>query len=77
MPWALTLSDDERGEEEEVAHQLCGQLVQEPAGDGSVQHRVLILHHIDQRHGRRANHLGGALDLNKHRQGCCTISDMS
>ena len=60
---ALTLGDDEGGVEQEVAHQLGGQLVEEAAGDGPVQNGVLILHHVNQRDRRRARLLGHALDL--------------
>lgn len=45
----LTLGDDQRRVEEEISHQLSRQLVEEPAGDGSVEQHVLVLHHIHQR----------------------------
>lgn len=44
----LTLSDDQRGEEEKVAHQLGSELVKETAGHSTVQRSATIPHHIHQ-----------------------------
>lgn len=60
---SLTLGDDHRWVEEKVSHQLRGQLVEEAAGDRPIENGFLVLHHIDQRDGRRARLLGHALDL--------------
>lgn len=62
----LTLGDDQRWVEEEVSHQLGRQLVEEAAGDGPVEEHVLVLHHVHQRHRRRALILGHTLDLHTH-----------
>jgi len=44
----LTLSDDKRGEEEEVAHQLGSELVKESAGHSTVQRSAAVPHNIHQ-----------------------------
>jgi len=44
----LTLSDDQRGEEEEVAHQLGSELVKESAGHSTVQRSAAVPHNIHQ-----------------------------
>lgn len=74
----LTLGDDQRRVEQEVAHQLGGQLVEEAAGDCPVEYGILILHHVHQGDGRRARLLGHTLDLrvntHTHTNRNCNIS---
>lgn len=44
----LTLSDDQRGEEEKVAHEFGSELIKETAGHSTVQRSATIPHHIHQ-----------------------------
>lgn len=62
----LTFSDDQGWVEQEVPHQLCGQLVEEAAGDRAVKNHILVLHRVHQRDWWRAWLLGHALDLKIH-----------